>query len=168
MKKALSILFLLLLFTGCTTSKNSSSVIEIDYNNKKFNQLVQNPPKQAVALVVNFATDEQIKILQPHETLKLQQTENTIFVIPKDNRSGIAIYSQDIEADGTLFDVEKVYENPKPANDFALAMQALRPEGAPAYRIAITTEDGTEYSYVISYNGKDGNENLEYITEKAS
>ena len=48
--------------------------------------------------------------------------------------------------------------------DFTIALQAIRPEGILDYKILISLPNGLVKEYFLSYDGKNGNPNIEYVS----
>lgn len=144
-----------------STSNNSNQQQE-EVQNNNFS-LFKDAPDDAIALVVNQPTTEQLTQIKMQETLNLQDTEEKIIFIPRYEHTAVELYKvEDINEAGEMT-TSKFYSDNDCGKDFALELQAIRPEGMPNYKLQIKLPDGTEKEYYISYNGKDGNPNLEYI-----
>ena len=70
------------------------------------------------------------------------------------------------QEDGNLKELGPVYQVVDAPVGFALEITAIRPEGAPYYKLLIQIGDQEEVTYYISYNGKDGNPKEEYVFKK--
>lgn len=120
-------------------------------------------PAGAFAMVVNLPTDEERIQYNVSETLNLQETEESLIVVSLADDTSIQVVEIEIQPDGTFLDLSTVYSIESAPTDFAIELVALRPEGAPSYKLVVTLADDSETTYYISYNGKDGNPKIEYI-----
>ena len=121
-----------------------------DENESAFDTLWKSAPEETLAVLINLPTEEQERNFPADEKLILEQTEERFLLIPTEDVEEIVIWSLD-------------YVDPD--DDFVLDLTVMRPEGPPHYQLALTGEKGVTY-YYISYNGKDGNPNIEYIIAK--
>lgn len=154
-KKINLILLILLIFImiGCK-----------DENESAFDTLWKSAPEETLAVLINLPTEEQERNFPADEKLILEQTEERFLLIPTEDVEEIVIWSLDYE-DVNLPRIDEIYKNVDPDDDFVLDLTVMRPEGAPHYQLALAGEKGVTY-YYISYNGKDGNPNIEYIIAK--
>ncbi len=125
-------------------------------------QLVwKDAPVGTVAILINQPTAEQLTDFAPAERLVLQSSEEGFLLIPAGEIEEITIWG--MEFNGTDFvRTEAVYQNFDPSQEFVLDLEVMRPEGGPHYQIAFISDKG-ETTYFITYDGKDGSPNIEYI-----
>lgn len=122
-------------------------------------------PEDAIALIVNLPTSEQRSQYHVSETLYLDETEEKILFVPRYEHTTIEIYALEFKEGDENLTEKKIYSNLDCREDFCLELQAIRPEGIPNYKISILLPNSIQKEYIFSYNGKDGNPNLEYIIE---
>lgn len=120
------------------------------------------PPARAVAMLVNLPTDEERSEYTIIDTLDLQETDESIIFVALEDGTSLKVVEIAMQDDGNIIDLDTVYSVTDAPKDFALELKALRPEGAPYYKLVIVLND-VETVYYISYNGKDGNPKIEYI-----
>jgi len=120
-------------------------------------------PAGAVVLLVNLPTDAELAEYNVSQTLTLQDTEESIIVVSLADDTTIEVVEIEMQDDGNLIELGAVFSVNNVAEGYAFEMIALRPEGAPYYKLRITMADDTVREYYISYNGKDGNPKLEYV-----
>ncbi|MBN7773127.1 hypothetical protein [Clostridium aminobutyricum] len=148
--------------SGKSTDNDNQVEEQKEGQNSNFNQF-KDAPDDAIALLINLPTSDQRSLLKIQETLYLQDTEEKIIVIPRDAHASVELYTVDDISEAGDITASKFYTNEDCGKDFAMELQAIRPEGLPNYKLLIQLPNGTEKEYFISYNGKDGNPNLEYI-----
>lgn len=134
--------------------------------NVYFEKMAKNVTENSVGLYINLPTEEQVKSIKLSKSLNLQDTKEKIIVIPRFENTSIEIYAISINSKGEIVKGNKIYSEQKCSKDYALELQAIRPEGAPNFMVQITTPSGTKVESYISYNGKDGNPNIEPILKK--
>ena len=123
-------------------------------------------PENAVALLINMPTEEDRQEYHPVGNLMLQDSgEGFIFVAIREH-TNLEVMEIEMQEDGNLKELGPVYQVADAPVGFALEITAIRPEGAPYYKLLIRTGDQEEVTYYISYNGKDGNPKEEYVFEK--
>ena len=88
-----------------------------------------------------------------------------IFVAIKE-KTDLKVVEIEIKEDGSFLELGNVFTAKEVPPGFALELIALRPEGAPYYKLLVSTNDSEEVTYYVSYNGKDGNPKIEYIYNK--
>ncbi|MDD2569075.1 MAG: hypothetical protein PHQ49_05445 [Clostridia bacterium] len=121
-------------------------------------------PEDAIAVIVNLPTPQQILLLNITETLYLHETEEKIIFIRWHEHTAIEIYSVKGIWDAGNLTVNKIYSNLDCRKDFTIALQAIRPEGILDYKILISLPNGLVKEYFLSYDGKNGNPNIEYVS----
>ena len=123
-------------------------------------------PENAVALLINMPTEEERQEYHPVGNLMLQDSgEGFIFVAIREH-TNLEVMEIEMQEDGNLKELGPVYQVVDAPVGFALEITAIRPEGAPYYKLLIRTGDQEEVTYYISYNGKDGNPKEEYVFKK--
>lgn len=126
----------------------------------------ENPhPEDALAMIVNLPTTEERREYDIVETLELQETEESLIFVAVKEDTTLRVVEIEMQEDGNLKDLDTVFTAENAPMGFAVEMIALRPEGAPFYKLLIKVGEGEEITYYISYNGKDGNPKIEYIME---
>jgi len=120
-----------------------------------------------LAVVINEPSEEEIKAFAGIETVEEDEGDAKMLIVPV--YEGASLRLEQIiwsNAKGTFVKGRTVFEKEGISGGEALYLQAYRPEGMPELRIVIKadTESGTEYGqYLISYNGKEGNQKFENI-----
>lgn len=123
-------------------------------------------PENAAALLINMPTEADRQKYHPVGNLMLQDSgEGFIFVAIREH-TNLEVMEIEMQEDGNLKELGPVYQVVDAPVGFALEITAIRPEGAPYYKLLIQIGDQEEVTYYISYNGKDGNPKEEYIFEK--
>ena len=165
---AIAVLLLMLVpaLTGCDPGKDTASVPDGDTGNAPaaFDSLWTDAPKGTLAIIINLPSAKQLSEFSSSEKLILEETEENLLLIPAANVDSITIWSMEF-ADGDFRQKEAVYVNRDIAENFVLDLTAMRPEGGPHFQISLKSDSGMS-NYFITYNGKDGNPNIEYITEE--
>ena len=124
-----------------------------------------NAPDSGIVLLVNNPDKNKAGIVNITESKKLDTTDEHILIIPKYKNTSIQIWSLRYENDKLVRD-NLEYENRRTADNFVLDANIMRPEGMPRYKMVVYTPDSYA-EYIFSYNGKDGNPELEYISAAA-
>ncbi len=120
-------------------------------------------PENAIAYLVNLPTKEERGEYNIVETLNLQNTEESFIFVAIKEKTDLKVVEIEIKEDGSFLELGNVFNAKEVPPGFALELIALRPEGAPYYKLLISTNDSEEVTYYVSYNGKDGNPKIEYI-----
>lgn len=183
MKKSIFLVLMLSLLFGCSVAptdsndtsnvsddslNNSSLVDENEQQNNAYNtNFIQfaNAPEDAIALIVNLPMPEQRSLLNVSECLYLQDTDEKIILIPRYEHASIKIYSVEGYVEQEGFSVNEIYSNLDCDKDFSIELQVIRSEGIPNYKICISLLNGNEKEYFLSYDGMNGNPNIEYVLE---
>ncbi|MEA4988822.1 MAG: hypothetical protein VB095_12260 [Anaerovorax sp.] len=153
MKKFLFIILMSMAFlSGCSGNSSESSFFK-------------DAPEKAIGLIVNLPTPEQRLEYKVSETLYLDETDEKILFIPRYEHTTIDIYALEYDEKIENLSDKKIYSNTDSKKDFCLELQAIRPEGIPNYKISIGLPNDLQKEYIFSYDGKDGNPNMEYILE---
>lgn len=150
------LLLLILALTGCGQAKETPAVTTA------FDTLWADAPKGTLAAVINIPSAEQLVSFPVSEKLMLEATEERFLLIPAENVDSITIWSIEFTG-GDFKQKDTVYENRAIGKNFVLDLTAMRPEGGPHFQISLESASGSS-NYYITYNGKDGNPNIEYIT----
>lgn len=123
-------------------------------------------PEKSAALLINRPTEEERQQYHPVGNLMLQESqEGFIFVAIRED-TDLEVMEIEMQEDGNLIELGPVYQVVDAPAGFALEITAIRPEGAPSYKLLIQIGDQQQVEYYISYNGKDGNPKEEYVFEK--
>ncbi|WP_206457927.1 hypothetical protein [Anaerovorax sp. IOR16] len=153
MKKFLFIILMSVVFlSGCSDNSVESSFFK-------------DAPEKAIALIVNLPTPEQILEYKVSETLYFDETDEKMLFIPRYEHTTIDVYALEYDEEVENLAEKKIYSNTDSKKDFCLEFRAIRPEGIPNYKVSIGLPNGIQKEYIFSYNGKDGNPNMEYILE---
>lgn len=161
MKKGYLLLIMMLVFsafTGCAVQDGPQA----DQNEETaFDSLWNDAPEGTIAILINRPTEEQLADYPVSESLVLDETEERLLLIPAEDVDTITIWNLEYIGD-ELERTGSVYINRDIPEDFVLDMTVIRPEGAPYFQLSL---EGVQRNadYYISYNGKDGNPNIEYI-----
>ncbi len=121
-------------------------------------------PENSYAILINMPDAEQEKALPASEKLILDQGDERFLLIPAKSVDTVTIWSLDTKDPG-FPRYEAVYVNKDVGKDFILDLVAVRPEGEPRYQLSLDDKKGS-VNYYISYNGKEGSPNIEYIVKE--
>lgn len=155
------VVLILLVLMGCSLN-NGSEVDPIE--DTPFDALWAEAPEGTIAVLVNFPSESQLSNFTVSERLVLQQTEERFLLIPAESVDSIIIWA--MEFNGTdHVRTGSVYENHTIGDNFVLDLIVMRPEGGPHFQLSINGEAG-KADYYITYDGKDGTPNIEYIIIK--
>ena len=123
-------------------------------------------PEDAVALLINMPTEEDRQEYHPVGNLMLQESQEGFIFVAIQEDTDLEVMEIEMQEDGNLMELGPVYQVVDAPAGFALEITAIRPEGAPSYKLLIQIENQQEVEYYISYNGKDGTPKEEYVFEK--
>lgn len=161
MKKIYSILLIILLLiniVGCGDNNKNETEKESD---SAFDRLWKGAPENTLAILINCPTENQEKTFASDEKLVLEETEERFLLIPSESIDKINIWRIEF-IENNFIKTGIVYENVDIDDDFVLDLVAMRPEGGPHYQLSISGKEG-KADYFITYNGKEGTPNIEYI-----
>lgn len=153
------VLILLMIFvvSGCSLLGESND----DQEKSQIQLLWESTPEDVAAILINQPTEEQMKDFPPAERLVLGDSPEKFLLIPSQKIEEIAVWR--IEFKGSDFVREReIFNNYDPDDDYVLEIEAIRPEGGPQYQLSFIGDQG-ETNYYITYDGKDGTPNIEYI-----
>jgi hypothetical protein len=167
----ISMIFILML-SACTqkddniketiAQKPTKEPTQQTINKSAYESLGKAAPEDGLVLLVNNPNEKKIGLVDIGESIKLDETEEHILIIPKLENTRIEIWSLKYVEDKLVSD-KLVYNNKKTPNNFVLDAKVTRAEGIPQYKMLVYTPDASA-EYIFSYNGKDGNSELEYIS----
>ncbi len=157
-----STIFNSIILVGCKDNREIDSKPNTANSSSSFETLGKDIPENAMLLIVNNPSSDQLKSVTISENLKLDETNEHILLIPKNTNSTISIWSLEFK-DNNLVPNKKIYECEKTPENFVLSTKLIRPEGIPQYKVEITSENLTS-EYIFSYNGKNGTPNIEYVS----
>lgn len=123
-------------------------------------------PENAAALLINMPTEEDRQEYHPVGNLMLQESQEGFIFVAIQEDTDLEVMEIEMQEDGNLMELGPVYQVMDAPAGFALEITAIRPEGAPSYKLLIQIENQQEVEYYISYNGKDGTPKEEYVFEK--
>jgi len=161
MKKRYLLLIMMLLvsaFTGCAVQDGPQAG---ETEETAFDSLWNNAPEGTIAILINRPTEEQLSDYPVSESLVLDETEQRMLLIPAEDVDTITIWNLEFTGD-ELERTGSAYINRDISEDFVLDLTVIRPEGAPYFQLSLEGEQRNA-DYYISYNGKEGNPNIEYI-----
>ncbi|HBR03002.1 MAG TPA: hypothetical protein DD738_10355 [Ruminiclostridium sp.] len=139
-----------------------SSCSRILQNNKALNSLnIGAQEKGVLAVIKNMPDAEAVKKVPHLTTLRMDDSPESLLLIPVLNDSTVEIVQ--LSWDNTeLKESGTVYKAENSEDGYGLYLKAIRPEGAPALKIIVTS--GNERGeYILSYDGKDGTADMETI-----
>lgn len=117
---------------------------------------------KTIAIIKNSPDEETLKKVSKLESYKFDESTETMVIVPVYNNSTIEVKNLVFD-NGDLKEADSVYKAEKTEDGYGLFVQAVRPEGAPLLKIIVKNEKG-QGEYLISYNGKDGTPDIEYIS----
>lgn len=152
------ILALTTLFIGCNKQEN--------INNKALSSLgIENIENDALAVIINNPSQEKLdKIIDLKNYEFDKDSVESLLLVPRYNKMNIEIKTLIWENDALKED-KTVYKEENTKDGLGLFLKAYRPEGAPVLKILIEGNN-MKGEYILSYNGKDGTPDIEYITNK--
>lgn len=148
----------IILFAGCAVNNGP----QVDPGKDAFDLLWEEAPEGTQAILINFPSEQQEADFPANEKLILDETNERFLLIPAEGTDKITVWSIEY-VDDELKRTGEVYVNRSISDNFVLDMTVMRPEGGPYYELTIEGTEGVA-DYYISYNGKDGNPNIEYIS----
>ncbi|MFA9382075.1 MAG: hypothetical protein ACERKO_13550, partial [Acetanaerobacterium sp.] len=124
---------------------------------------IKDAPENALAVIYNDPTAEQMAPYPNLDVYDHDQNGEWQLVVPVREGSRVTLETLTFdEASNQFVAVDAVYDKVSGAGQ-ALLIHLLHPEGEPRIRLtAAYGEDAAQY--YISYHGKEGNSNSEYIT----
>lgn len=150
------ILLISMLIVGCDTNdtNNNQVLSPVDL-------MWEDAPDEAVAILINQPTEDRLLDFHPSQLLVLEESPENFLLLTSDRVEEIVIW--EIEFDGEDF-VRKniVFNNSNPGDDYILHLEVNRPEGGPHFQLAFISDEG-EVTYYITYDGKDGTPDIEYL-----
>ncbi|MDF2671951.1 MAG: hypothetical protein K0R09_216 [Clostridiales bacterium] len=152
------ILVITTLFIGCNKQENS--------NNSLLKSIgIESLESDALAVIINNPSDDKLDKVTDLKTFEYDKTSNeTLLLVPRFNKMSIEIKSLVWENDALKED-ETIYKEENTKDGFGLFLRAYRPEGSPAIKICVEGND-MKGEYILSYNGKDGTPDIEYIVKE--
>ncbi len=169
-KPLIFVILLLLVLTGCgkqgapapvpvpTPDENAGAA-----ETKAFEELWAEAPDGTIAILINFPSEKQLSDFPATETLVLENTEERLLLIPSEDLESFTISEMEFVND-EFIPKETVYENLDPEKNFVLDLTAMRPEGGPHFLISLKGPT-ISTDYYLTYNGKDGTANIEYVLD---
>lgn len=120
-------------------------------------------PENALAVLINAPDEATLQIAGEYGHFVSSQTEPPSLIIPVYIGSTLTVNSiAGITENGELIYGDRLIMDPMIEDNYSLLFEAIRPEGIPSYAVEITYEDKIAL-YPYAYNGRDGNEGIEYI-----
>lgn len=115
-----------------------------------------------LGIILNEPSLEILAKFEHLETYKDVENGEKLLVIPKYKGSQVIV--QRVELEGNDFVVkDTVYNKDETEEKYGLLLETARPEGIPYLNISISS--GREVvNYLVSYNGKTGTPDIEYLT----
>lgn len=115
-----------------------------------------------LAVILNFPDEETLKKVPDLKTYENDDQNETLLLIPVENGTRVEVKNlewdnQNLKETGTAYVTEKTEDG------YGLFLRAMRPEGAPYLKIVVESPSGAKGEYLLTYNGKDGNPEIEYI-----
>lgn len=152
------ILALTTLFIGCNKQEN--------INNKALKSLgIENIENDTLAVIINNPSQEKLDKITDLKNYEFDKDSiESLLLVPRYNKMNIEIKTLIWENDALKED-KTVYKEENTKDGFGLFLKAYRPEGAPVLKILIEG-NSMKGEYILSYNGKDGTPDIEYITNK--
>ena len=146
------------LFIGCNNQENSS--------NSALNIIgIESPGSDALAVIINNPSNDKLDKITDLKTFEFNKESNeSLLIVPRYNKMSIDIKTLVWENDALKED-KTVYKEENTKDGFGLFLRAYRPEGVPALKISIEGNN-MRGEYILSYNGKDGTPDIEYIVKE--
>lgn len=158
----LGLLSLCLLLTGCKQEAKAKTNAEI------LSQLgAEAVDTQALAMIVNEPEAAALEAFKDLSTWQVDTDAQKMLIVPL--HEGTTVRLEQIIWSNVKQDFVKgrtIHELNDLGNGKAIYLQAIRPEGMPQLRLVVRCEtaEGVQFgSYIISYDGKDGNAKFEPI-----
>lgn len=154
---SLVVIILLVGLLGCSKKvSNNSALNNFETDSEKSNVL---------AVIINDPSEDSINKITDLKTFEHDKTSvESLLLIPKYNNMKIEIKTIVYENDD-FKDDKTVYKEENTKDGYGLFLKAIRPCGAPMLKIYIEG-NGMSGEYILSYNGKDGTPDIEYIVKK--
>ena len=149
------VIIISILFIGCSKEKNSN-------NNALKSIGIDSIQNDVLAVIINNPSTINLDKITDLKTFEFDsESKETLLIIPRYNKMNVEIRTLSWENDA-LKDDEVVYKEEYTKDGFGLLLKAHRVEGIPILKIYIEG-DGIKGEYIITYNGKDGTPEIEYI-----
>lgn len=153
---SLVVIIMLVSLLGCGKKINNSALNNFEFNREK---------SDVLAVIINNPSADSINKIAELKTFEYDKTSlESLILIPKYNNMNIEIKTIVFENDDFRED-KTVYKEEKTKDGYGLLLKAIRPCGAPGLKICIEG-NGMSGEYILSYNGKDGTPDIEYIVKK--
>ena len=153
-KLILIILLIGIVMVGCKDEINNNSLDRLGINIKD----------NTVAVILNNPTTEQLSKVSNLSTFDYDKSNQTLLIIPIHNKMTVEIYEVAFE-DNEFREGEVLYKDENIKDGYGLLLRAYRPEGVPSIKIKVYSNNLIG-EYIVSYDGKDGTPDVEYITNK--
>lgn len=118
-----------------------------------------------LGLVINSPDDETISSFNKLEIHEYADTKESMIIVPKYNDSKVTISKAEYTGERFIAK-ETLYTKELTEEGYGLLLYAMRPEGIPEIMVTITHENKS-IDYLISEDGKNGNEGIEYLRLKS-
>ncbi len=148
-----------LLVSACTET-DTQSQNTVNSALKSLN--LDNQEKGTLAIIKNFPDKEDLDKVPNLTTLKFDDENETLLLLPVHNQSTIEIKNLTWD-NGELKEIGTAYRVESTEDGYGLFLTAMRPEGPPFYKMIVTGPEG-KVEYLISYNGKDGTPEVETLS----
>lgn len=149
--------------SGCINEEKETSKAK---DNKVVSQLQllheEDIPDNMAMFVVVEPDKTEIDKIKHLEKFKIEEGQQ-ILIIPAYNDATVKIVEVSLEKNN-LVEKSVVYEQVNTEDEFGLLLETFRPEGVPRHKVVVEYEDES-VKYLISYNGKDGDAQFEYVLE---
>lgn len=138
---------------------------QADNNNSALKSLgIHNVEDDVIAVIVNNPTKEELKKISNLKTFQYDKYDESLLIIPVYNKMNIEIKTLTWDNDDLKED-ETPYKEENIKDGSALLLKAYRPEGIPSLKICVNGEN-MDGEYILTYDGKDGTPDIEYIVNK--
>lgn len=117
--------------------------------------------RTALAILLNQPSSQQLSQVENLEKLDYDQSGESVLILPVKNGTDLRIEQVEY-LEGSFNTQEVIAAKLNSQDQYGMLLTAVRPEGIPALRIIVTCGSETG-SYLLSYNGKDGQPDLEKI-----
>lgn len=147
---------------GCKKEEEVPSV-QVSKMNSVFTDIVKEAGIDNLAVVVDMPNENLLGKIQKLDTYGEEDVIESFVMIPMYNGTKVQLVTVAYEND-TLVPKQVVYEKLSSEEGYGLYVRAIRPEGAPQLKLSLEYE-GRSAEYIITYNGKDGTPQYEYISQ---
>lgn len=142
---------------------------QVDNKNSALKSIgIDNIEEGAIAVIVNNPREEVLKKVPNLKTFQYEKSDESLLLIPIYNKMNVDIKTLTWD-DDDLKEDETLYKEENTKDGLALLLKAYRPEGIPSLKICVNVNgENMDGEYILTYDGKDGTPDIEYIVRKSN